>query len=273
MPTNYANAKKQVANGADYEYQHCFALVNGVSGIKLSGFNLVNCGGDGINFQNTSGATVTNVNSAANIRQGYSVTGPTTNVTITGGNLTNGPLSGFDIEPDSGISGNIQLLINNLQTSGNAGGGLSFGLMNLTSSSAINIIANNFSSTNDGETGIAYWNSSTTVAPTGSVTVNNATVTGSGADGVYGQRSSIGYQMIFKGLTITNSNSKQSSGPNQTNTAIGLQCNSCGGGAVPGGVQFSGVTITGGNGCFSIPSNAAQVTLSGTCNQKQISYP
>jgi hypothetical protein len=273
MPTNYANAQKEVANGQDYEYQHCFALVNGVSNITLSGFSLFNCGGDGLNFQNTSGATITNLNSATNIRQGYSVTGPATNVTITGGNLHDGPLSGFDIEPDSGISGNIQITANNLQTNNNTGGGTSFGLMNLTSASTVNIVANGLTSTGDGGTGIAYWNSSSTVAPTGSVTCNKCVVTGSGADGVYGQRSSIGYQMIFNGLTITNANSKQSSGSNQTNTAIGLQCNSCGGGAVPGGVQFSGVVINGGNGCFSFPSNSAQVTLSGTCNSKQISYP
>jgi hypothetical protein len=278
MPTNYANAQKEVAthcgtSACDYEYQHCFALVNGVSNITLSGFSLLNCGGDGLNFQNTSGATITNVNSATNIRQGMSVTGPATGITITGGNLHDGPLSALDVEPDSGISGNIQMVITNLQTNNNTGGGLSFGLMNLNSSNNVNIIATGIKSTGDGGTGIAYWNGSNTTAPTGTVKCINCSVTNSGADGVYGQRSSVGYQMIFQGLTITNSNSKQSSGPNQTNTALGLACNSCTGSAVPGGVQFSGVVINGGNGCFSFPSNSAAVTLSGTCNSKQISYP
>jgi len=277
MPTNYANAQREVAthcgtDACDYEYQHCFALINGVSGVVLSNFNLLNCGGDGLNFQNTSGATITNVNSATNIRQGYSVTGPATNWTITGGNLHDGPLSGFDIEPDSGISGNIQGTINNLQTNNNKGGGTSFGLMNLTSSSNINIVANGFASTNDGGTGIAFWNGSNNVAPTGSVTCNNCKVTGSGADGAYGQRSSVGYQMIFNNLSVTNSNSKQNSGSNQTNTALGLQCNSCSG-AQPGGVQFNNVTITGGNGCFSVPSNSVSTKISGTCNGKAINYP
>jgi hypothetical protein len=272
MPTNYANAQKEVANGQDYEYQHCFALVNGVSNVKLSGFNLLNCGGDGINLQNTAGATITNVNSATNIRQGYSVTGPTTNVTITGGNLHDGPLSGFDIEPDSGITGNIQMTISGLATNNNKGGGTSFGLMNLTASSNINIVDNNPTSTNDGGTAYAFWNGSNNVAPTGTVTVNNATSTGSGADCSYGQRSSVGYTVTFNNLTCINSNSKQSSGSNQTNTALGLQCNSCVG-ASPGGVQWLNTTITGGNGCISIPSNAVAVKVSGTCNGKPVSYP
>ena len=276
MPTNYANAQKENAthcgtSACDYEYQHGFALIAGVSGIKLSNFNIQNTGGDGINFQNTSGATITNVNSSANIRQGYSVTGPATNIVINGGNLHDGPLSGFDIEPDSGISGGIQITTNNLQTNNNVGGGTSHGLMNLTSSSNISIVHNNLTSTNDGGTGIAFWNGSNAVAPTGSVICNNCKVTGSGADGSYGQRSSVGYQMIFNNLTVTNSNSKTNSGSNQTNTALGLQCNSCTGSSQPGGVQWNNVTITGGNGCFSVPSNAVNVKISGTCNGKAIS--
>ena len=273
MPTNYANAIKQVANGQDYEYQHCFALVNGVSGVVLSNFSLLNCAGDGLNFNNTTGATITNLNSATNIRQGYSITGPATNWTITGGNLHDGPLSGFDLEPDSGITGNIQGTITNLQTNNNVGGGTSFGFMNLTSSSNINIVDNNPTSTNDGGTAFAFWNGSNNVAPTGSVTVNNGKSTGSGADCSYGQRSNVGYTITFNNLTCINSNSKQSSGPNQTNTALGLACNSCTGGAVPGGVQWLNTTITGGHGSFSIPSNAAGVKITGTYNGGNISYP
>jgi len=272
MPTNYANAKKQVANGQDYEYQHCFALINGVSGVVLSNLSLLNCAGDGINLQNTSGATITNVNSATNIRQGYSITGPATNWTITGGNLHDGPLSGFDIEPDSGITGNIQGTITNLQTNNNVGGGTSFGLMNLNSTNNIAIVANNLTSTGDGGTGIAYWNGSNGVAATGSVTCNNCVAKNSGADAFYGQRSSVGWQMIFNNPVAINSNQKQSSGSNQTNTAIGLQCNSCTG-AQPGGVQFNNATITGGNGSFSFPSNSVGVTLSGTYNGAKVSYP
>jgi hypothetical protein len=272
MPTNYANAKKQVANGQDYEYQHCFALNGGVSGVVFSNFSLLNCAGDGVTFVSTSGATLTNINSATNIRQGMAVTGPATNVSITGGNLHDGPLSALDVEPDSGITGNIQMVINGLHSANNVGGGTSFGLMNLTASSNINIVDNNPTSTNDGGTAYAFWNGSNNTAPTGTVTVNNATSTGSGADCSYGQRSSVGYTVTFNNLTCINSNSKQSSGSNQTNTALGLQCNSCVG-ASPGGVQWLNTTITGGNGCISIPSNAVGVKVSGTCNGKPVSYP
>ena len=269
MPTNYANAKVQVGKGLDYEYQHGFSLLNGVSGVVLSNFSIVNAAGDGLNFNNTTGATITNVNSATNIRQGYSITGPSTGWTITGGLLHDGPLSGFDIEPAK-AGGNFQGTITNLATKNNIGGGTSFGMMNLDSTSSINIVANGLTSTNDGGTGIAYWNGSNTVAPTGTVTCNNCSVTGSGADGSYGQRSNVGYLMVFNNLSVTNSNSKQSSGTNQTNTALGLQCNSCTG-ASPGGVQWNNVTITGGNGCFSVPSNAVNVKISGSCNGKAIS--
>ena len=273
MPTNYANAQQQNKNpNNDYEYQHCFALLSGVKGIVLSNFTVKNCGGDGVNFNNTTGATLTNVNSVTNIRQGYSVTGPTTGVTINGGNLHDGPLSGFDIEPST-AGGNYQITINNLQTNNNAAGGTSFGLMNLTSSSTVNIVANGLTSIGDSGTGIAYWNGSNMSAATGTITCNNCKAQNSGSDAFYGQRSSIGWQMIFNNPVAINSNQKTSSGGNQTNTALGLQCNSCTGGAVPGGVQFNNATITGGHGSFSFPSNSSSVTLSGTYNGSKVSYP
>lgn len=274
MPINYANAKKQVAAGKDYEYQHCFALTGGVSGVVLKNINLLNCAGDGVTLVNTKGATITNLNSATNIRQGMAVTGPAANVAITGGNLHDGPLSGFDVEPDSGVTGNIQMTITGLQTTNNKGGGRSFGLMNLSPSNTVSITDTGGKSVNDGGIGFAFWNNNDlTGNATGSVTVSNFSVTNSQYDGVYGRRSTNGWTIAFKNGTITNPNQGGKDPHYGTNAALGLGLFG-GENGIPGGVSWSGITIVGGNAAMDIPSNAQQVSVSSsTWNGKAISYP
>jgi hypothetical protein len=265
MPTNYANAKKQVANGQDYEYQHCFALNGGVSGVVFSNFSLLNCAGDGVTFVSTSGATLTNINSATNIRQGMAVTGPATNVSITGGNLHDGPLSSFDCEPDAGITGNIQLTLTNVQSNNNAGGGFSMGLMNLTPATTVNIIANGITSNNDGGIGIAVWNrnSGVNANAVGQVLIENFSVTNAKTYGTGGNKSTDGYSATFKNGTIKNTGQ------------AALRCSVAGGETgTPGGIAWSGITITGIEPSTSFASNIAKTTVTNsTYNGANFSFP
>jgi len=273
MPTNYQNALKEVAEGNDYEYQHCFFLVNGVSRITISGIKLFQCAGDGVDMDDTTEAVSINVDSSGNIRQGVSCTGAVNGVTLTG-YLHDGPLSGYDCEPDANITGNIQIVVTNLKTANNKGGGRSYGFMNLASPTNVNVVDTGGVSTNDGQTGMGCWNNNNSSGnATGSVSISNFSITGSQYDGIYCRRSVGGFTNSFTNGTITNSNQGGQDPHYGTNAAIGVGITGGQNGTV-GGVTWSGLTIVGGNGAYDIPGNAQGTSVSNsTWNGKAISFP
>jgi hypothetical protein len=251
------------------QYNHCFEFQGGSNQV-LTGVLVSGCGGDGINLDDTQGATITNVCSSANIRQGYSVTG-SINATISGGCAINGPDSGLDIEPETaGVS--ITLTIEGgFYTSNNAGGGTSFGLYAVGPTGNVNITANGLASNNDNSTGIFFTNSSNGPGndASGSITCNNCVVTGSGGDGAYGIRSDGGWQMIFNNLTVSNPNRVSPGSHDGISAAIGVGLDGGNNGPV-GGVTFSNVTINGATNCTDIAGGAQGVSVSGMCGGKTI---
>jgi hypothetical protein len=264
MPTNYANALKEVAEGNDYEYQHCFGLVNGVSRITISGIKLFHCAGDGVDMDDTTEAISINVDSSGNIRQGVSCTGAVNGATLTG-NLHDGPLTGFDCEPDANITGNITLTVTNLKTSGNKGGGRSYGFMNLLPPTKLTVVDTGGTSTNDTGSGFAFWNrnSGTNQNATGTLTISGFTITGSSNYCMGGNKSTDGYKVIASNGTISGC------GTSALHLAV-----AGGETGTPGGVAWSGITITGTAPATSFASNTAQTTITNsTYNSKPLSYP
>jgi hypothetical protein len=275
MPNNYANAKKRVAAGQDYEYQHGISVQGGASNITISNNIFSGTAGDGLNIEGGSDITTSGNSTSANIRQGISVTGSVTNLSMSNDIAFDGPLSGIDIEPDG--PGNLSISMNNEQTSGNAGGGTSFGLYALGPSNTVNITATKLQSTGDGGTGIGCVDDlgqdggGGTADASGSVTVTDGTVTNSGGAATYCRHASVGWPMIFNVLTIANPNQK-SADPLGVNAAIGVSIDG-GASGPPGGVQWNGVTITGAKTCTDIMSGAKNTTVSGTCNGSALTFP
>jgi hypothetical protein len=284
MPINYANAQKEVADGKDYEYQHAFSFQPGANGCTLSGASISGAAGDGVNFNGGTGLTLSQISSSANIRQGYSVTGAVSNVTMTDCSMSNGPLTGFDFEPDSAGQSVTNFVINGLTSSNNAGGGISFGFFNVGSTAQVSITVEKFTSTGDGETAIGFFNNGGAVGnPTlgeasGSITVNGFNITSCAYDGCYGRKSSAGWTMIFQNGIITNTNVKGEDPHYATEAAIGVSIDG-GGIGPPGGVTWTGMTITESNPAVEATDFLAQGTPAGvsvtnsTFNGGALSYP
>jgi hypothetical protein len=267
MPTNHANAIEQVGKGCgdacDYEYQHCFKLVDGVSNVNIF-VKLFQCAGDGVDMDDTTEAISINVDSSGNIRQGVSCTGAVNGATLTG-NLHDGPLTGFDCEPDSGISGDINLTVTNLKTQNNKGGGRSYGFMNLEPTTNINVVDTGGVSTNDTGSGFAFWNrnSGTNANATGTLTIKNFTITGSSNYCMGGNKSTDGYNVVASNGTISGC------GTSALHLAV-----AGGETGTPGGVAWSGLTITGNAPPTSFASNTKQTTITAsTSNGKALTYP
>lgn len=274
MPTNYTNAKAQVAAGKDYEYQHGLVFTGTTGTVTISGLNIAQTGGDGVNFHTVAAGakiTLTNISSITNIRQGWSVTGKCVgSVTLNSCSANNGPMTGFDFEPNLTGDSVTGFVLNNFATSKNAGGGVSFGFMNLGATAVVGVTVNGYTSTTEGQGAVGFWNNNSGVKTnaTGTVTMSNYTITNSQYDGVYGRKSTDGWTMVFNNGTIINPNTGGLWAHYGTNAAIGVGLFG-GETGTPGGVQWNGVTITGGNGATDI-SGAKNVIITGTWNGKSI---
>jgi hypothetical protein len=285
MPINYANAQKEVAEGNDYEYQHAFSFQPGASSVTWSGISISNAAGDSLNFAGGANITVSNPTSNAPIRQGISITGPCSGITINNPNMMNGPDTGIDFEPDSAGQSVTDFVINNYLSSGNAGGAISFGFFNIGKTAQVSVVVNGINSQGDGGTAISFWNNLGAVGnaalgdASGSVTVNNFIINGCAYDGCYGRKANGGWTMIFRTGTISNTNVKGKDPHYGTQAAIGVGID--GGvppGTQPGGVSWTGVTITESNSAVaatdfeSTGAPKAVIVASSTFNGAPLSF-
>jgi hypothetical protein len=271
MPNRWA-ANKADPNEGTNQYNHAICF-DGCNGAQATGFGIVKAGGDGVNFNSGTNIAVDDITVKQSIRQGFSVTGGCTNVTIGTIEAEQNNNSGFDFEPNPGSSDLTGWRIGSLTTKNNPGGGLSFGMFNIGGGKKVDVVVNSFDSESDQQNGISFWNNNSGVGtnPTGQCVVNKYTVNNSQYDGTYGRKSTDGWTMILNNGTITNPNRGGRDPHYGSNAALGVAVDG-GETGTPGGVQWNGVTITGGNGCMDL-DGAAVTTVKGTCNGKAISYP
>jgi hypothetical protein len=235
MPNTYAtNIKDQ----GDLQYNHCFFIQGGASNVTLSGFKVNQCGGDGFDLSGGSGITITGVTSTTNIRQGMSVTGPVSNVTVSNSAFNTNFASGIDLEPD-GSNSLVNMAFDNDTTSGNPGGGISFGLYNLVSGAEVSITVNNFQSTNDQQYCVFFVNGNDGNTGSGSIHfTGNTVLTGCGFGGAYGRYAASGPQITFDSLSVVNSNRNGNDSHYAMDSAVGVELD--GGQTGPsGGVTFN----------------------------------
>jgi hypothetical protein len=268
MPNSFAQTTKEAAAGEDSQYRHCITVGQSAaaSSVSVTGLSISEAGGDGVNFVHGSGLTFSNVTTTGCFRQGWSVTGGISNLTVNGGGAVNNLNTGYDFEPDSPGDSVTGVVLNDFATSGNKGGGISFGFFNLAGTDKVGVIVNNPTSTKEGGTGIGFTNKNSGVGanPSGSVVVNGAIISSPQNGACFGSKSTDGWSMVFNNTTVTNPNT---GGPDRygNNSAIGVRISGGETGTV-GGVQWNNITITGGTSATNIPSSAKQVTVKGTWN-------
>lgn len=277
MPLNYANAKKEVANGKDYEYQHAFCFDGTDGTVTLGPIHILNAAGDGVNFNSVAASakvTLNSVVSDTDIRQGWSVTGKSVgSVILNNCGANNGPLTGFDFEPDNPGNSVTNFVFNNFSTSNNTGGGMSFGFMNLGGSDTVGVKVNGYTSTHEGTGAVGFWNnnSGTNTNAKGSVTMNNFNISNCQYDATYGRKSTDGWKMVFTNGVITNPNTGGNWAHYDTNAAIGVGLFG-GESGTPGGVSWDNIKITS-NSAATDFGNAKQVTVTNsTYNGKPLSF-
>jgi hypothetical protein len=244
MPITYAtNIKDQ----GDLQYNHCFFIQGGASNVTLSGFSVNHCGGDGFDLGGGSGVTINGVTSSTNIRQGLSVTNAISNVTVSNSAFNTNFASGIDLEPDSSNS-LTNMAFDNDTTSGNPGGGISFGLYNLVSGAEVSITVNNFQSTNDQQYCVFFVNGNYGNTGSGSIHfTGNTVLTGCGYGGAYGRYAASGPQITFDSLSVINSNRSGNDPHFAMDSAVGVELD--GGQTGPsGGVTFNIQTISNNTG-------------------------
>ncbi len=107
MPFGYASNSDN-SNEDTNQYKHCVFVANGSSNVTLTGFWMTKCGGDGVSIDAANNVNLNGLVSTNNIRNGGSITGPVSNVTVTGGtyngnvNFKNaGIADGWDVEQNS----------------------------------------------------------------------------------------------------------------------------------------------------------------------------
>jgi hypothetical protein len=244
MPNSYAtNIKDQ----ADLQYNHCFLFEGSASNVTLSAFQVNQCGGDGFDLSGGSGITINGVTSSTNIRQGMSVTGTVSNVTVSNSAFNTNYASGIDIEPDGSNSLN-NMSFDNDTTSGNPGGGISFGIYNLVSGATVSITVNNFQSTNDQQYCVFFVDGNYGNTGTGTIHfTGNTVLTGCGFGGAYGRYAASGPQITFDSLSVINSNRNGTDPHYDMDSAVGVELD--GGQTGPAGnVIFNIQTISNNTG-------------------------
>lgn len=235
MPLSFAQSQKDQS-----EYRHCIALqANPISNVQITGLSISQAGGDGVYLRNCTNVTVTGVSAKGCYRNGMSITGQVTNLTLNSCSVSANLRGGFDIEPNTPADFLTNVVLNNCASSNGIPGGLSFGIYALDKTTKpVSITCNGYTSINDGGYGIFFTNNNNGNTPSGSITVNNAVITNSGFGGAYGRYTASGPQITFNGLQIINPNQKGMDTHYGMNSATGVDLT--GGVTGPcGGVNFN----------------------------------
>ena len=271
MPNSYASNINN-PNEDTNQYKHCFLFTGGSANIVLRGFWVTKCGGDGFTISGGNHLVIDSVDSSANIRQGLAVTGASDTVAISNAKFHDGRATGMDFEPNLPGDSLTNYTLSNLNTFNNAGGGISWGLFNLSSAARVSISGSSLISTNDNQYGFLFFNNSTSNnEASGSITCTNCKAINPQYAGTYGRHSTAGWQMTWTNLIVTGANRGGRDPHYGMDASIGVGIYSPNGGT-PGGVTWSNVQIQGGDNCYDV-NGAQNTTISGTCNGKNISYP
>lgn len=254
MPISFAQTTKEHNAGQDSEYRHCVEIgaqaAAGVtaSNFTLTGLSISQAGGDGVYVRNLAGVTLSNVTVSKNFRNGFSITGKVSGLTVNNFVSSTNQRAGIDFEPNTTTDYLMSIVLNNCETDNNGGGGMSFGPYALDKTSQpVTITVNGFQSNNDTGYGIFFTNGNYGNTPGGLITVNNATITNSGFGGAYGRYVASGPQIVFNALTIINPCRNGVDPHYAMNSACGVELT--GGQVGPcGGVNFNIKTIASSNG-------------------------
>lgn len=244
MPITYAiNAKNQ----ANLQYNHCFLTQKGAANVTISFLTLFECGGDGVTLQNTVGGLINGNSISKTIRQGVAVTGPLSAVTISNNLFQNEWFTGVDVEPNNPNESIVGLTLTNNTSENNPGGGVSFGVYNLTTAAQVQIVINGHQSINDNQYSLFFNNGNYGNTPSGSIVVNNFTSTGAGYGCAYGRYAATGPHVTINGIVCKNSNRNGTDPHYAMNSAVGVELTG-GQGGPSGGIDFFIQTISNNTG-------------------------
>lgn len=285
MPLSLAQSKVD-----GQEYRHCVVIGQGsaAANVTVTGLTVNSSGGDGLYIRNSTNVTINNMKVTSCFRNGCSITGAVNGVTFNTFTSSTNLRAGFDFEPNTTTDFLMNIVLNNVETDNNPGGGMSFGPYSLDATSKpVTITVNGFASTNDAQYGIFFTNGNYGNTPSGSIVVNNATITNPAFGGAYGRYAASGPQITFNNLKIANSNRKGTDPHYAMNSACGVELT--GGQTGPcGGATFNIASITNTNGNMvnyfqtgnqgPTPKNASftapKGSLSGATNKSAITqYP